>query len=115
MEFYHHLISTPFRGGFFSYGRRFLEPLPIPEGTPDSRRRIANAVTGLLDASAHLRDLVKGTDRYGECLKEIDAMEATLDRLTLALFEITPEEEGLLPRLVRSTDREQRAPRRRKV
>ena len=101
VEFYHHLISTPFRGGFFSYGRRFLEPLPIPEGTPDSRRRIANAVTGLLDASAHLRDLVKGTDRYGECLKEIDAMEATLDRLTLALFEITPEEEGLLPRLVR--------------
>ena len=33
VEFYHHLISTPFRGGFFSYGRRFLEPLPIPEGT----------------------------------------------------------------------------------
>ncbi len=106
VEFYHHLISTPFRGGFFSYGRRFLEPLPIPEGTPDSRRRIANAVTGLLDASAHLRDLVKGTDRYGECLKEIDAMEATLDRLTLALFEITPEEEGLLPRLVRSTGKQ---------
>jgi type I restriction-modification system DNA methylase subunit len=97
VEFYHHLISTPFRGGFFSYGRRFLEPLPIPEGTTESREAIAKVAKELTEAHARARALVKGTDRHREILAGIDELEVRLDRLTLDLFGITAEEEKLLP------------------
>ena len=106
VEFYHHLISTPFRGGFFSYGRRFLEPLPIPEGTADSRAAIAKLARELTEAHARLRSHVEGTDRHRETLGDIDELEARLDRLTLNLFEITPEEEKLLPPLPQAVERE---------
>jgi type I restriction-modification system DNA methylase subunit len=98
VEFYHHLISTPFRGGFFSYGRRFLEPLPIPEGTAEQRADIARKGKELTKAHARLRELVKGTDGSRVVIEQIGELEANLDRLTLDLFEITPEEERLLPR-----------------
>ncbi len=101
VEFYHHLISTPFRGGFFSYGRRFLEPLPIPKGTAESRTTIAKVAKELTDAHVGLPSVVAGTDRYREALREMDELEARLDRLTLDLFGITAEEEKLLPPLIR--------------
>ncbi len=102
LQFYHHLISTPFRGGFFSYGRRFLEPLPIPEGTPESRAAIAKVAKELIEAQARLGSFVEGTDRHREVLREIDELEGRLDRLNLDLFGITVEEEKLLPPFVRS-------------
>lgn len=110
VELYNHLISTRFRGGFFSYSRQYLEPLPIPKGTSDSRARIARVVRGLLDLNTRLGGLVKGTDRHAEALKKADEMEAELDQLTLDLFEITPEEERLLLRLISSTSRAKPAP-----
>jgi type I restriction-modification system DNA methylase subunit len=96
VEFYHNLISTPFRGGFFSYGRRFLEPLPIPDGTASQRAGIAKAARELTEAHTRLRGLVEGTDAAREGAVQIAELEAVLDRLTLDLFEITPEEEKLL-------------------
>ena len=102
-EFYHHLISTPFRGGFFSYGRRFLESLPIPEGTARQQADIGKGARALTEAHARLHDLVSGTDRNREMLKEIDELEARLDRMTLDLFGVTREEEKLLPPLIRPT------------
>lgn len=105
LEFYHHLISTPFRGGFFSYGRRFLEPLPIPEGTAEQRADIVSAAKELTKAHARLRELVNGTDGSRVVIEEIAKLEANLDRLTLDLFQISAEEEQLLPRPVNATSR----------
>jgi type I restriction-modification system DNA methylase subunit len=97
VEFYHHLISTPFRGGFFSYGRRFLEPLPIPAGTEEQRVQIGTTARELTEIHSRLRELVVRTDRHSEMLEDAGKLEDHLDRLTLDLFEITPEEEKLLP------------------
>ena len=97
IEFYHHLVSSPFQGGWFSNARQYIEPLPIPEGTPESRSEIAKVAKDLTEAYVHVRELVEGTDRYRIGLREVDELEARLDRLTLDLFEITPEEEKLLP------------------
>jgi type I restriction-modification system DNA methylase subunit len=102
VEFYHHLISTPFRGGYFSYGRRFLESLPIPKGTTEQRLAIGEGARVLTEAHARLREQVSGTDRYQEALRRIDELEVRLDRQTLELFGITPEEEKLLSPLPRS-------------
>lgn len=105
LEFYHHLISSPFRGGFFSYSRQYLEPLPIPEGTPDSRAAVGKVAKGLTEAHARLSELVEGTDRHKETLRLIDELEVRLDRLTLDQFEITAEEEKLLPPVCQSAGR----------
>lgn len=101
IEFYHHLVSSPFQGGWFSNARQFIEPLPIPEGTAESRAAIAKLAQDLTMAHTRLHGLVEGTDRYKEALQEIDELEARLDRLTLDLFNITPEEEKLLPALTK--------------
>ena len=97
VEFYHHLVSSPFQGGYYSNARQYIEPLPIPEGTPQSRAAIAKIARELTEAHSRLRGLVEATDRHKEALREIDGLEARLDSLTLELFGITPEEEKLLP------------------
>ena len=97
VEFYLHLISTKFRGGFFAYNRQYLEPLPIPNGTLDSRKAIATVAAELTRTRAGLGDSVGGTDRHREALAKVDELESRLDRLTLALFDITPDEEKQLP------------------
>ena len=99
IEFYHHLVSSPFQGGYFSNARQYIEPLPIPDGTADSRARISRAAKELTDAHAELSKLVKGTDTYRAMLRRIAELEADLDRLALAQFEVTSAEEALLPRL----------------
>jgi type I restriction-modification system DNA methylase subunit len=100
IEFYHHLVSSPFQGGYFSNARQYIEPLPIPEGSAESRRDIARAAKELTQAHAVLQDLVKGTDAYRGTRQQIVELESDLDRLTLVQFGILPEEEGLLPKLM---------------
>jgi type I restriction-modification system DNA methylase subunit len=96
-EFYLHLISTRFRGGFFAYNRQYLEPLPIPDGSADARKAIATLASDLVQTRSRLTALVEGTDPHRAVLREIDELEAELDRLTLDLFSITPDESRLLP------------------
>jgi type I restriction-modification system DNA methylase subunit len=101
VEFYHHLVSSPFQGGWFSNARQYIEPLPIPDGTPEFRSEIAKVAKELAETYVRLRDAVEATDRHREALGKIDELEVRLDRLSLDLFEVTPEEEKLLPALPR--------------
>ena len=102
VEFYHHLISTPFRGGFFSYGRRFLEPLPIPEGSPEQKKTIARIAKDLTEKYAALSSRPVGTDSYGVALRQIGELEEELDQETIKLFGLTEEDVKRLPPLVTS-------------
>lgn len=99
LEFYHHLISTPFRGGFFAYSRQYLEPLPIPMGTADQRAQIAHLAKELTETTSRLRRLVESTDEHRAISNQLFELEQALDRLTLDLFEVSDEESSLLPRL----------------
>lgn len=100
VEFYHHLVSSPFQGGYFSNSRQYIEPLPIPEGSRESRGEIGRAAKELTQACKRLRELVKGTDAYQTASRQIAELETNFDRLALDLFEITSEEETLLPILI---------------
>jgi adenine-specific DNA-methyltransferase len=39
-DFFIRKISTPFRGGYWSYGKRFIEQLPIPRSSPGQHENI---------------------------------------------------------------------------
>ncbi len=97
IEFFHHLNSTPFANGFFAYGKQYITNLPIPPGTAAQRRAIGDAAKALTIAYSALQEKVTGTDGYREAYRGLDELEGRLDRLTLDLFEITSEEERLLP------------------
>src|SRR5262249_845273 len=43
-----HQISTPFRGGYWSYGKRFIEQLPIPPSNEVQQATICRTVDYLL-------------------------------------------------------------------
>ena len=100
VEFYHHLISTPFRGGFFSYGRRFLEPLPIPDGSPTQKKTIAKIARDLTEKYAARSGKPAGTDGHRALQNEIEELEEELDRETIKLFGLTEEDVKRLPPLV---------------
>jgi len=48
LDWYLKQISTPFRGGFFSFARRFIEKLPIVIGTRDQSTAICSLVDSML-------------------------------------------------------------------
>lgn len=96
-EFYHHLVSSPFQGGYFSNARQYIEPLPIPEGTSELRTAVAQVARDLSGAHAELPEIVAATDRHHAALSRIAELEARLDRLTLDLFGVEAAEEHLLP------------------
>ncbi|MDR5655093.1 Eco57I restriction-modification methylase domain-containing protein [Ruixingdingia sedimenti] len=43
--------TSPFRGGYYSHGKQFIEHLPIPPATPAERAEIEALVRQLLDAN----------------------------------------------------------------
>jgi hypothetical protein len=43
-DFFIRQISTPFRGGYWSYGKRFIEQLPIPGTSPEQYNRVVGLV-----------------------------------------------------------------------
>jgi adenine-specific DNA-methyltransferase len=47
-DFFIRQISTPFRGGYWSYGKRFIEKLPLPNATREQKRHIVKIVNLLL-------------------------------------------------------------------
>ena len=97
LDWYLKKISTPFRGGFFSYARRFIAQLPIRVINPDDAhdvvryRRLIALVEQMLDlhkqrAAAHTaadRELIQ---------RQIDATDAQIDAVVYALYGLTEEE-----------------------
>jgi len=44
-------VTSPFRGGYYSHGKQFIEHLPMPSATSQQRERIEILVGQLLDAN----------------------------------------------------------------
>lgn len=55
LEFYLKRISTPFRGGFFSYGKRFIEQLPIVSPSEQDRNNLSELAIRQLERMKQLR------------------------------------------------------------
>lgn len=97
LDWYVKKISTTFRGGYFSYARRFIEQLPIRVINFDDpndalqHRRMVTLVTQMLELHKQLRAARIAADR--EMLqRQIDATDEQINALVYALYGLTEEE-----------------------
>ncbi len=97
LDFYHHQISTTFRGGYWSYSKRYLEQLPIrtidfsdPADVARHDRMVA-LVERMLDL--HKRLNAARTPQDKEVLqRQIDATDRQIDALVYELYGLTADE-----------------------
>lgn len=97
LDWYLRQISSPFRGGYWSYGKRFIEQLPIRpiDFTNAADKAAHDRMVKLVDTmlqlhprlaaakSAHDRDLIQ---------RQIDATDQQIDALVYQLYGLTDEE-----------------------
>jgi type I restriction-modification system DNA methylase subunit len=94
LEFYLKKVSTPFRGGFYSYAKRFIEQLPIC--VPDTRDlakadEVASLVDKILDLNKEKQAIVD-TSKKELLEREAKVYEEKIDRLVYELYGITESE-----------------------
>lgn len=63
VDFFLHQISSPFRGGYWSYGKRFIEQLPIPVANEFQQVTISSLVDYLLWFNSHASLTKEGNAR----------------------------------------------------
>jgi hypothetical protein len=96
-------ISSPFRGGFFSYARRYLEKLPIrciDFGNPDEKKMhdsLVALVEKMLELNKRLAP-IRNTpcNERDELHSEIERTEKEIDNLVYDLYGLTEEERQIV-------------------
>lgn len=92
LDFYLKKISTRFRGGFYSYAKRFIEKLPIH--VPDDKTRMATIeqkVQRILELKKKTRGM---SDSSGKDMieRESKVLEEEIDKIIYDIYGLTPEE-----------------------
>ena len=95
LEFYLKNISTPFRGGYFSYGKRFIENLPIIFGKGSEFNSISALSEKQVDISARVSNL-QNTDERTRLKRQLNDNELELNRIIYKLYGLNNWEIGFL-------------------
>lgn len=101
LDFYLHHISSPFRGGYWSYGKRFIERLPIRTIDFSSERdkirhdQMVDLVNQMLSSHKQLQKVKTEHDR-NIIQRKIDIMDRQIDQLVYELYGLSEEEIGLI-------------------
>lgn len=86
LDFYLHRISSPFRGGYWSYGKRFIEQLPIhPINFADPAERAEH------DAFVRLVERILAVKRT-DPRTDTTALEREIDERVYRLYGLSPDE-----------------------
>ncbi len=86
LDFFLHKISTPFRGGYWSYGKRFIEQLPIrPINFSNASERAEH------DAIVKLVERILAAKR-ADPDADTSAWEREIDQRVYRLYGLTPDE-----------------------
>jgi hypothetical protein len=103
LDYYLHLISVPFRGGFYSANRQFLEPLPIRRIDFDNPtdKKMHDDLVVLVDKMLELnRRLapIRNTDcnEKNELVREIKRTDEEIDNFVYDLYGLTEEERKIV-------------------
>ncbi|MFA0834566.1 MAG: Eco57I restriction-modification methylase domain-containing protein [Methanobacterium formicicum] len=96
-DFYLHKISSPFKGGYWSYGKRFIEKIPIRTinfDYPDDVARHDRMVTLVKQMLQLHKDSERArTPQDKELIqRQIDATDKQIDTLVYELYGLTEDE-----------------------
>ena len=97
LDFYLHKISSPFRGGFWSYGKRFIEQLPIHQINFSEKKdkTLHDRLIHLVESNMSLREHKSATQIQADqemIQRQIDALGREINALVYELYDLTKEE-----------------------
>jgi type II restriction/modification system DNA methylase subunit YeeA len=97
LEFYLKNISTPFRGGYFSYGKRFIEQLPIVLSSDLNVSEVIELSRILVEKNAYLSSRGDAiTDEVNKVRVEVKSLTEKLDNLIYGLYYLTANEVSMI-------------------
>ena len=97
LEFYLKNISTPFRGGYFSYGKRFIEQLPIVLSSDLNVSEVIELSRILVEKNAYLSSRGDAiTDEVNKVRVEVKSSTEKLDNLIYGLYYLTANEVSMI-------------------
>ena len=103
LDWYLQQVSSPFRGGYFSYEARFIRQLPIrrinfDDPTDVARHdRIVEMVEEMLRLQKeHAKAEALKEDRRHDLARHIERLDAEIDALVYELYGLTKEEIGVV-------------------
>jgi len=103
LDFYLRKISSPFRGGFYSYARRYIEKLPIHtvDSSNPKEKKMHDSLVSLVEKMlelnkklAHVRD--DPLSERDEIKKEIEKTDKEIDNLVYELYGLTEAERKIV-------------------
>ena len=93
LEFYLKNISTPFRGGYFSYGKRFIEQLPIVSLRDINASEVVELSRILVEKNVYLTSRGDAiTDEINKVKIEVKSLTRKLDNIIYGLYGLRPNE-----------------------
>lgn len=99
LDYYLHRISVPFRGGFYSANRQFLEPLPIRriDFNNPNEKKLHDDLVALVDRMLELNKRlapIRNTpfSERDELIREIERTDKEIDNIVYDLYGLTEEE-----------------------
>jgi hypothetical protein len=103
LDLYLHRISVPFRGGFYSANRQFLEPLPIHHIDFDNptEKKLHDDLVAQVDKMLGLNKRlapIRNTpcNERDELLREINRTDKEIDNRVYDLYGLTEEERRIV-------------------
>jgi len=97
LDFYLRRISSPFRGGYWSYGKRFIEQLPIrtinfsDSNDKGHHDQMVGLVEQMLDLNKQLAE-AKAPQAKTVLQRQIETTDKQIDELVYELYGLTEEE-----------------------
>jgi hypothetical protein len=96
-------ISSPFRGGFFSYARRYIEKLPIRciDFANPNEKKMHDDLVALVDRMLELNKRLTplrntSCNERDELLRQIKRTDDEIDNLVYNLYGLTEEERKIV-------------------
>ena len=97
LDFYLYQVSSPFRGGYWSYGKRFIEQLPIRlinfdiKSDKNKHDHMVFLVEQIMSLHNKLK-VINSPNGKKMIQKQIEVTDRQIDQLVYQLYEITDEE-----------------------
>ncbi|MGC8585282.1 MAG: TaqI-like C-terminal specificity domain-containing protein [Thermoplasmata archaeon] len=102
LEFYLKNISTPFRGGYFSYGKRFIEQLPIALYNNSNMKEISDLSKEQVALNFKLLETMsKDADQTNKIKEIIENNNKKLNDLIMKEYNVTQKEEKVIEQFLK--------------